>query len=302
MNRWLSQHQRALALATRRLVRAPLATALTILAIGITLSLPAGLYVLLQNVSRLAGGGAAEPQISLFLTLGAGKQDVALLKSKLEQHPQVREARFVSRDQALQELKKNAGLGDVVDTLQRNPLPDAFVVTSKSADPATLDQLRDEMRQWPKVAHAQLDSAWANRLDALVKLGRDAVLLLAVLLGVALAAVAGNTIRLQIFSHREEIEVSRLIGATDPYIRRPFLYFGALQGIGGGLMAWLILSQGIGWIERSVAQLAALYASPFQLSALSLSDSLLLIFLSAGLSWIGAFLAVRSHLRHADVE
>jgi cell division transport system permease protein len=297
MKVWLAQHRQALALTLRRLLGNPFSTLFSVLVIGIALSLPAGLYVLLHNLGTASGNVSAAPQLSVFLALDASRQDVTQIQARLQRHASIRDVRFIPREQALQDLKQNAGVGDVVASLPHNPLPDALVVTPKSDDPAALGRLRDELRQWPKIAHVQLDSAWAERLAALLKLGRQAVLILAVLLGIALVAITGNTIRLQILTQREEIEVARLIGATDAFIRRPLLYFGALQGLTGGAAAWLVVSASLHLLNTGVAELAALYAADFKLSALNSGDSARLLLLSTGLGWLGAYVSVARHLR-----
>jgi len=208
--------------------------------------------------------------------------------------------RFVPRADALRGLEAATGLSDVVKTLQQNPLPDAFVIEPASGDPAVLDRFRDEARGWPKVAHVQLDSAWARRLAAFMDFGQQAALLLAALLGLALVAVTGNTIRLHILTQREEIEVSKLIGATSAFIRRPFLYFGALQGLSGGLAAWLIVDAAIFLLNDNVARLASLYASDFRLRFLSIDGGLALLGFAALLGWLGAFLSVSLYLRRIE--
>ena len=236
---WLTQHWFTLTGTLQRLLRDPLSTLFTVLVIGIALSLPTGLYLLLQNVSQVAGSLATTPQITLFLALDADKQNIAALQSSLKQRAEIANIRFVPRAEALREIKQNVGLGEVVESLQHNPLPDALVLNLANIDPTAVEKLRAELSQLPKVAHVQLDSAWIKRLDALLKFSRQAALILAVLLSFALVAITGNTIRLQILTRREEIEVSKLIGATDPFIRRPFLYFGAVQGLAGGIGAKL---------------------------------------------------------------
>jgi cell division transport system permease protein len=297
MRGWLGQHRHALAVTLRRLLGHPLSTLFSVMVIGIALSLPAGLYVVLENLGTASGNLSAAPQLSLFLALDAGRQEAMQVQARLKGHPRIRTVHFIPREQALEQLKQNAKLGDVVESLPRNPLPDAFVVNAKSDDPVALKQLRDELQQWPNVAHVQLDSAWAERLAAFLELGRQAVLILAALLGFALLAITGNTIRLQILTQREEIEVAKLIGATDPFIRRPFLYFGALQGLLGGAAALLLVGASLHLLNFSVAELATLYGSDFRLTAQKSSDSLRLLLLAAGLGWVGAYLSVARHLR-----
>ena len=296
MKAWLWHHLDALGMTLARLARTPVATLLNVGVIGIALALPAGLYVVLVNLQDLTRTLASDPQLSVFLALDASRADAKQVENRLRQHPGVREARFVPREQALKELKASTGLADVVDGLPQNPLPDAFVVLPREGGAQSLEKLRDEVRAWPKVTHVQLDTAWARRLEAGVKLARLAVWLLATLFAFALVAVTFNTIRLQILTRREEIEVSKLIGATDPYIRRPFLYFGALQGLAGGVAAWLIIAGGIHLMNGALAELGQLYAAQVAARHLTLEDSLSLLVFSAALGWFGAWLSVNSHL------
>ena len=296
----LSLHLGILRSALQRLFAPPLSGTLNIVVIGIALSLPAGTYVLLQNVQGMADKLSGTPQISLFLDMNARSSDVDVLRRQLEQNPAIARIDFVPRDQALEQLKKDAGLADIIAGLERNPLPDAFIVHPRSAEATALESLRDQLARLPKVDQVQLDSAWAYKLEALLKFGRIAVLILACLLSLALVAITFNTIRLQILTRREEIEVSKLIGATDAFIRRPFLYFGAIQGLLGGLAAWLIITTSLLLLNRPVATLAELYASDFRLHPLSWSDSITLLLFSAYLGWLGAWLSVARHLSQIE--
>ncbi len=286
--------------AFRRMFASMLSGIFNILVIGIALSLPAGLYALLQNVQGLVAQLSGSPQISLFLTLDANADDVYRIRKQLEQHGAVASAEFVSRAQALDQLKQSTGLADVIGVLNRNPLPDAFIVHPRPSEARVLEVLRDEMAQWPKVEQAQLDSAWAYKLEALLKFGRLAVLILAGLLSFALIAITFNTIRLQILTQRDEIEVSRLIGATNGFIRRPFLYFGAIQGLLGGIAAWLIVTASLLLLNRYLVELSQLYASRFVLQPLTPADSLSLLLFSMYLGWMGAWLSVSRHLSQIE--
>lgn len=293
---WFWHHLDAFRVTLARLMRTPVATLLNIGVIGVALALPVGLYVALVNLQGFAHNLASDPQLSVFLALDAGRADAEKIAARLRNHAGVREARYVPREQALKELKASTGLADVVDSLPHNPLPDAFVVLPRDTQPQALETLRDELGGWPKVAHVQLDTAWARRLDAGLKVARLAVGLLAMLFAFALVAVTFNTIRLQILTRREEIEVSKLIGATDSFIRRPFLYYGALQGLAGGIAAWVIIWAGVWLMNGALAELAQLYASRFELRHLSPEDSLSLLAFSAGLGWFGSWLSVDQHL------
>lgn len=229
MRTWLNLHGAALGDSIRRLISSPLATLLSVFVIGVALSLPAGLYLALTGLQSAVGQLTRNPQITLFLDLDASPTEATELGERLRAHPNVQSVRFVGKDDALTELRRRSGLGDVFDSLGQNPLPDAFVVTAKDNHPDALERLRDTAGQWPRVAQATLDSAWARRLEAGLRIGRVVTVLLSALLGAALVAVTFNTIRLQILSRREEIEVAKLIGATNAFIRRPFLYLGLLD-------------------------------------------------------------------------
>lgn len=299
---WLWSHVNALLTTLARLVRTPVATLLNVGVLGIALALPAGLYVGLANIQGYARSLAANPQLSVFLALDAGDADVAGTETRLRGHPGVASVRYVPRDEALTQMKSRTGLADVVDSLKENPLPDAFVVQPRDATPQVLEQLRDELRGWPGVAHVQLDAVWARRLEAGLKLARLAVWLLATLFAFALVAVTFNTIRLQILTRREEIEVAKLIGATDPFIRRPLLYFGAVQGLAGGLTAWAIVAISLYWLNGGLADLSQLYGTRLELQQLSARDGLSLLLFSAVLGWFGAWLSVNQHLARLDLR
>lgn len=297
MKGWLLHHRQAAKQALRRLAATPLNTLLGALVLGIALALPAVGEMMLANFQRLAQRIAATPQISVFMALDAGKKDVAEVESLLRKHPQTQKVRLVPREETLRRLKDSEGLGEVIESLPRNPFPDAFVVVPGDEAPEALEAMRAEFVKYPKVEHVQLDSAWVKKLDAFLRLARLTVTLLAAVLGVALVAVTFNTIRLQVLTQGAEIEVSRLLGATDAFIRRPFYYFGALQGLAGGLVAWGAVLVATLMLRGPVADLAALYGIEFALHILPLPDSVLLFGLAALLGWAGAWLSLSRHLR-----
>jgi len=283
-----------------RILSPPVAGILNIIVIGIALSLPTGMYVLLQNGQSMVENLSDAPQISLFLEIAAKSGDVDALRSKLNQHPDIAKIEFVPRDQALEQLKHSTGLSDVIGGLESNPLPDAFIVHPKSGEAHAMEALKIELAKLPGVDQAHLDSAWAYKLEALLKFGRIAAMILASLLSFALVAITFNTIRLQILTQREEIEVSKLIGATNAFIRRPFLYFGATQGLLGGIAAYLIISSSLLLLNHQLDSLAQLYASQFELHPLSLGDSITLLLFSMYLGWLGAWLSVARHLSRIE--
>ena len=296
MKAWLRQHRQALAAALGKLAAQKSAAALNALVIGIALSLPAGGYALLSSLRAVAAGASLDPRLSVFLRTEAKRAEAEALGKRLQADPRVREARFIPREQALKELQATEGLAEVVAALNRNPLPDAYVVRPRASDAAALEALAQELRALPAVAHVQADSAWARRLGALAGTARLAIALLAALLAFGLVAITFNTIRLQILTQRAEIEISKLIGATDAFIRRPFFYLGALQGLAGGLLALAILWASLAALNTGVSELAASYGSGFRLAFLEPADALAVVLFSAALGWFGAYLSVSRYL------
>lgn len=296
MMAWFTAHRLAFTGTLGRLAGAPLTTLFNIAVIGTALALPTGFYVLLANLQGLAQQYAPEPQVSLFLAADAAAADVRAIENRLKAHTGVASFRFVPRAQALESLRTRAGLADLLAGLAHNPLPDAFVVIPAAGNASALEALRSELRAWPRVAEVHVDSDWARRLDNLLAIGRYAVLMLAAALAFALVAITFNTIRLQILTQRDEIEVSKLIGATDGYIRRPFLYLGTLIGGSGGLAAWIMVWGALQIFNRQLGALAELYGIPLALTHLSATDSAYTLLFAAWLGWFGAWLSVRRHL------
>jgi len=299
MKVWLIHHLEAARLALRRLAAAPLNSLLSLLAIGIALALPAGGQMLLANARHLAGTTSAVPQISVFMASSADRRAATEIGARLAQFGGVKQVQFLPREDTLARMKANPGLRDVIEALPANPFPDAFVVTAADDSPEAMEKLAVEFRQWPKVEHVQLDSAWVRRLDAMLKLGRTAVMLLGALLGAGLIAISFSIIRMQVLTHRAEIEVSQLLGATDGFIQRPFLYYGVLLGLGGGIVAWLLVGGAALWLRTPLSELVRLYDLTLVLQALDARDSAVLLGLAAGLGWVGATISLRQHLRQS---
>lgn len=300
MKVWLREHGLALRDALVRLGRHFVATILNLLVIGIALSLPLALYVVLENVSAFSQHAAAEPQLTLFLKTDAASTDAQAVEARLKGHRAVARVQFVTKDRALANLEKSAGLAGVVAELGTNPLPDAFVITGHADDADALEALREEAARWPNVEHAQLDTVWARQVEAALRAGRATVAALGLLLGVALVAITFNTIRLQILNRREEIEVSKLIGATNGFIRRPFLYLGALQGLMGGGIAWGLVFAAVNALERELGVAVSLVSPAGHLATLGASETAILAALATTLGWLGAWLSVSLHLRRFE--
>ena len=264
---------------------------------AVALSLPMGLSLLLNNVERLGGSWQRAAQISLYLHLDASAKDGEALRQEIKNLPGVADAEYISRDQALEEFQQQSGLGEALKELPQNPLPGVVLVTPNEVDKPALEALRQKLAEMPKVQQAQLDLVWVERLAAILKLGDRFVFGLTVLLVSALLLVIGNTIRLHIENRRTEIEVIKLVGGTDSYVRRPFLYMGALYGFGAGILSWGLLAFGLDWLNDAVVGLAGLYGSDFALAGVPVADGLSLLLGAVLLGYIGAWIAVARHLR-----
>ena len=296
-NAYAESHRASLVDSLKRMISHPFGSFFTCLVMGITLSLPMGLSLLLGNVERLGGSWQRAAQISLYLDIKATENQGQELREQIERMPDVIEAQLISSDEALKELQEQSGLGEALKELPDNPLPAVISVTPKQIDKNQLDALRQRLSELPGVQQAQLDLVWVERLSAILKLGDRFVFGLTVLLVLTLLLVIGNTIRLHIENRRNEIEVIKLVGGTDGYVRRPFLYMGALYGLGAGVLSWALLEFGLDWLNASVVNLAGLYGSDFALAGVPLGDGLSLTIGAVLLGWIGAWLAVARHLR-----
>jgi len=282
-----------------QLWRTPVATTLTVAVIGITLALPAGLYVALENVQRLAHGWEDNGQISLFLKQELSDPAIEKLSAKIRKLPAVSWVDFVSREAALAEFKKLSGFGEALGSLDRNPLPPVLVVHphAKHANPEALQALLKDLRAYSEVELAQLDLEWVRRLYAMLDLARQGVLILTAGLAMAVLLIIGNTIRLAVLNRRDEIEIIKLIGGTNAFIRRPFLYAGAVQGLLGAILAWLLVGIGLLILSGPVHRLASLYGSLFVVENMGFLATLALIGTGGLLGWLGSRLAVGRHLR-----
>jgi cell division transport system permease protein len=291
VSRWLRQHRQAFAAALRRI------GFLNTLVIGVALALPAGGYALIDSLRGVATRLAPEPQISVFLPNDAKRADADALGRRLRAEPRIAEVRFVPREQALKEMRSIEGVDELVAAIGRNPLPDAFVVTARAAP---IDALAADLARLPGVSRVQADAVWARRLARLAATLQLGLVILAVLLGAGLVAVTFNTIRLQILTQRDEIEVSKLIGATDAFIRRPFYYAGLVQGLAGGLVALAIVAVALWLLDGQVRGLAESYGSDFRFRFLALRDAAAVVVFAGALGWAGAQLSVGRHLREIE--
>ncbi len=294
---WLRAHWNAWLLALHRLLAAPLNTLLAVLAIGIALALPAGGYLMLKQLATLTQSASTSPQLTAFMSVEAERKTTLAIEARLKEQPAVASTLLLAREDTLKRMKTNSGLADAIAALPGNPFPDAIVIAPRDDSPAAMEQLAATIRQWRGIEHVQIDADWARRLHALIRLGKTGVLLLATLLGIGFVTITFNTIRLQVLTRQSEVEVSRLLGATDAFIRRPFLWYGGLLGLLGGAAAWLIVAAGTLWLRLPAAELAHLYGFDLLLALPAAADSALLLGGATLLGLLGAALSMRQHLR-----
>jgi cell division transport system permease protein len=299
---YLSHHLQMFIASLGYLSRQPVSTLMTSAVIAIALALPAGLYVALDNISQLSAGWDSSTRISLFL-----KQDVDLKQAEkfatsLRQSKEIENVIIIDRDKGLKQFQSISGFGDAIEFLDENPLPHVITVQPvvEHQHPERVIHLVEALQQANQVELAQLDMQWVKRLYTLLDVARRGVWIIGSLLGLAVLLIIGNTIRLDIQNRREAIEVSKLIGASDAFIRRPFLYTGLWYGLSGGLLAWLLIAISLGIMAEPVQQLAALYHSSYELSGLNYSNIITLIMISCGLGLGGSWLAVGRHLSEIE--
>jgi cell division transport system permease protein len=294
---WIQHHRLSAADSLMRVLDSPGSSVLTWLVIGIALALPVGLNVALDNVSQMSAGWDSPAQISLFLQREVSPDRLRELEGELGARQDVSETRIILREEALDEFRTLSGFADVLASLQENPLPDLILVTPDAAlDGPGVSALRVELQGISGVAEAVLDMEWLQRLNSLMELSRRLVLAIGGMLVVGVMLILGNTIRLAIESRREEIVIVKLVGGSSGFVRRPFLYTGLWYGVGGGVLAALLVSAALWSLEKPISDLAILYESAFQLSGLGVMGSLNLVILGGLLGLAGAWLAVSRHL------
>ena len=295
---WLADHRLVATEALVTLWRKPLANLLTCLVIGIALALPAGFFVGLDNLQRLTSGWSAGARMSVFLKDDTSERQGRELGRLLESGAGVISARYVSREEALEEFSRLSGFAEPLGALSTNPLPALLEVTPLLAgeNRSVLHDLQAQLQGRDEVELVQIDLQWVQKLYAMLDLVGQVTLSLAMLLGLGVLLVTVNTVRLAIENRRQEIVVAKLVGATDAFVRRPFLYTGLWYGLGGGLLALCLVFGAVAMVDASVINLAALYGSSFRLSGLAPSDSVSLVVGGALLGWGGAWLAVSRHL------
>lgn len=296
------RHAQTLIYSLGQLLRAPFSMLMTAAVIGIALALPTGLHVLLKNAELLSGEIDGATQVSLFLKRGASEGQAQQLTERLRKMPEISRARFISKQDALKEFKQNAGFTEAMKALDENPLPHVIVIhpSIKHTGEQAMQNLLARLQDMLHVDVAQLDEEWIKRLYTIMDFIKRGVWLLAAMLGLAVLLVVGNTIRLAIQNRRDEIVIVKLIGGTDAFIRRPFLYTGFWYGLFGALIAFLLISVALLLLNEPIERLARLYHSDVLLSSLDAQTGLILFAGGIFLGLAGSWLAVGRHLR--DIE
>lgn len=308
MKSWIRQHGLALRDAALRIAGKPGSFIFNVIVIALALMLPVAGLTLLDNLKPVSRELAVEPEISVFTTIDLPRERAQALAADIKRVAQTNSVAvkldFIARENALAAMKERAGLSDVVATLGSNPLPDAYVIKLGNAEDAAgarrIDKLAEAIARLPGVETVQLDSAWVKRLAAVLQLAANVLWLLAATLCGVVVAVVFNTIRLQVVTQAEEIDVARLLGATDAFVSRPFYYTGALLGFGAGIVALLGVMAALSVLNVSVGELAQLYGSAFTLSPLAPDAVALLLAASTGLGLLGAALSVRRALSRSN--
>jgi len=298
----LGRHLQTALAGLGRLSRNPIGSLMTIAVIGIALALPPGLHLLLSNIQILSDNWDDGAGLSVFMKKEAPESGVRRLAERISKMPRISEVKFISADEALEEFRLYSGFKDVLDLLQENPLPAVILIQpdEKAAGPEQIESLVKKLEKESLVDHVQIDLQWVKRFAAITRIAGRGVLILGGLLGMAVLLVIGNTIRLEIQNRRDEIEITKLIGATNAFIRRPFLYSGFWFGLLGGFFALLLILLAGFMISGPAEQLALLYNSDFSLSNLDASTAMALLIGGPLLGLVGASIAVGRHLKHIE--
>ena len=299
MSAWLTRHAQTSIGSLGRLSQHKLATLLTVLVIGIALALPACLHLLISNAQTATGSWNRAVDLTVFLKRPTSAEEASRTAGRIRQRRDVGNVDLITSDDALKEFRRGSGFGAAIDALNENPLPHTLVVTPSAdfSSAANLDSLAADLRAMPSVEVVQLDTAWVNRLNAILDTVRSGLAVAAALLALGVMVIVGNTIRLDIQNRRAEIEVTKLVGGSDAFVRRPFLYNGIWYGLGGGITAWIITFAVIGILREPIGRLAGLYGSAFQLGGLDPKATLILLGGGIVLGWLGSYLAATRHLR-----
>ena len=290
---WITRHVGVSVAAFSRILRQPFSTFMIVLVIGVTLALPAAINLIVKNARAISGSWDNALDFAVFLEEGLTESEAAGLARLIGQ--------FISATDALADFRSQSGFGSALDQLPDNPLPHTLVVRPSPGNTnASIVLLQEELGNLPETDHVQVDTEWVQRFHAILDIVRQAIAIGAALLGVAIIVIIGNTIRLDIENRREEIEVTKLIGASNAFVRRPFLWTGFWYGLLGGLMALALVSYGLFLLEAPVARLAGLYQSNISIASMAGTEALAIIGVGVLLGLFSAWFTAARHMRRIE--
>lgn len=292
MNNLINHHLQTIKLVLARMHHNMLSSLMICLVVAVAMCVPGIFYLGVDHFSKFTDHMQDETEISLFLKLNTTPDTIAEIDALLAKNEAIKQYHLVTKDEAWEKLLEKSDANNAIHKLSKNPLPDAFFIQPKSNDPATLDALKNELQNISGVEQALLNAEWAKRLSTLLTLTKKIILFIAVLLAIALLVVVGNTVRMQILTQKDEIEVSNLMGATKSFIKTPFLYAGILYGLAGGILAVLMIAAVIQLFNYSVAQISSLYNSDLSLNLFNGNLSLIIIAVAVFIGWLASYLAV----------
>jgi cell division transport system permease protein len=301
---WLTRHLQVALGSLGKLLQTPLGTLMTVAVISIALALPAGLLVILSNLQQIGAQWDGPASISLFLKDEVDDLAATQLGQRIQSSESAQRVTLISRTQALEEFRAHSGFGAALDALDENPLPAVLLIQPRARDsgPKAAAELLARLQKLPEVDVAQLDLQWVQRLQGITEIARRGAYLIAALLGLAVLLIIGNTIRLEIQNRHDEIAITKLVGATDGFVRRPFLYHGFWLGLFGGLGAWLLVAAAVALLAPPVSHLAELYQSAFRLTGPALLEVAALIGGGAAIGWLGAGISVSRHIKQIEPD
>jgi len=298
---WVTRHISTSIGSLGRLVRQPFASLMIILVIAVTLALPAAINLVVKNARSVSGGWDNALDFSVFLKQQVSVGDAEVLGKLIGQRADVESVRFISADDALAEFKQQSGFGEALEHLPSNPLPHTLVVRPGPGNTsASLILLQEEIGNLPETDYVQVDTEWIQRFHAILDIVRQAIAIGAGLLGIAIVVIIGNTIRLDIENRRDEIEVTKLIGATNAFVRRPFLWTGFWYGLFGGVMALALVQYGLFMLGGPIARLSGLYQSKIAIASLSLAEGAAIIGIGIFLGLFGSWFTAARHMRRIE--
>lgn len=301
MAAYFLHHMQSLVFSLGKIYHSPTTTIMTVAVIGITLSLPGGFYLFLKNIDAMSGDFRSSSQISLYLDIEMDEKKARAMERQVADMTDVADTRFVSKGESLEAFRQTSGFGKSIDTLSSNPLPHTIIVEpSSSADTFAVKNLLNLLQTLPGVEIAKLDTEWLERLYTILEIARRSVAIITILFGFAVLLIIGNTIRLDIQNRYQEIIVTKLIGATNAFIRRPFLYGGLWYGLLGGVISWFIVEIGYLAISGPLNRLNLLYQADLVLITFSFQDFIILISSSTLLGLTGSWIAVARHLNQIE--